>query len=173
MVDFLIAPRVTHLAPCGAPFPLQKGCHAPKSRHAIRVPWRDQYSDGRSSVVALRSASVMIQSLVPFDRVHEESSRQPSASERIVFPAVVFVHLPQSPARCRRGSGWNSRRPLPKSLTHLAWPRSAPAETGRFSRGLQTPGELRRSPKLGNRLKLFERERLEEIPARRRRGCAT
>ena len=36
-----------------------------------------QYSDGRSSVVALRSASVMIQSLVPFERVYAESSQKP------------------------------------------------------------------------------------------------
>jgi hypothetical protein len=36
-----------------------------------------QYSDGRSSVVALRSASVIIQSLVPFERVYAESSRKP------------------------------------------------------------------------------------------------
>ena len=36
-----------------------------------------QYSDGRSSVVRLRSAYVMIQSLVPFERVYAESSRKP------------------------------------------------------------------------------------------------
>jgi hypothetical protein len=36
-----------------------------------------QYSDGTSSVVAPRSASVMIQSLAPFERVYAESSRKP------------------------------------------------------------------------------------------------
>ena len=41
----------------------------PKKQTRSDRVWRHQYSDGKRRVVALRSASVMIQILVPFERL--------------------------------------------------------------------------------------------------------
>src|SRR5665647_2420305 len=70
-----ISPKVSN--------PTHRFCYrATKSRHGIVPAGCHQYSDGRSSVVTLRSASVIIQSLTPVERMYAESSRQSSASER-------------------------------------------------------------------------------------------
>jgi hypothetical protein len=63
-----------------------------------------QYSDGKSSVVALRSASVMIQSLVPFESVYADRSRNPWANSPV--QRLDEAHLDASSSRggCRPGS---------------------------------------------------------------------
>jgi hypothetical protein len=52
----------------------------------VPVEESHQYSDGRRSVVTLRPASVMIQSVSPVESVYAESSRQrPSSRARALF----------------------------------------------------------------------------------------
>src|ERR1019366_4463749 len=62
---------------------------------------RHQYSDGRRIVVELRSASVMIQSLVPLERAYEDSSRKPCATDSSFSRRSSSSSSPQSPVTWR------------------------------------------------------------------------
>ena len=100
---------------------------------------RHQYSDGRSNVVALRSASVMIQILVPSERQTKVTERRMEG----VFSALApVVQYPPARPDARRAAR-HPRRNMPAALRT--------AETGTFrvgGGGTRRDGEFHAAPVL-------------------------
>ena len=75
--------------------------HTKKSRHLLPGACCHQCSDGKRSVVQLRSASVMIQIRTPVESVYVEKSRKPCLTDSSFSRRSSSSNSPQSPVTCR------------------------------------------------------------------------